>query len=102
MSKLVKLTKKTIEPGQVVKVVDGVYKLNTLANSPWYKPSTALTAYDDIGTVYSNEIHLETGETLKIRGFVPGMRAVAYVREKDNKVYSSYLGEFTTFVRLEK
>ncbi len=97
---MVKLTKKTIKPGQVVKVIDAVYKLPTMKNSSWYQPQTKLTAYVNIGIMTTLSYELDTGEYLKIIDLVKDVRGVTYKRKKDGKIYSSYLGEFTTFTRL--
>ena len=97
---MVKLTKKSIKPGQIVRVVDAVYRLPTMKNSSWYKPETKLTAYDDIGSVRSSCCELDTGEELEIIDLLKEVRGVNYKRKKDGKIYSSYLGAFTTFVRL--
>jgi hypothetical protein len=97
---MVKLTKKTIKPGQVVKVIDAVYKLPTMKNSSWYQPQAKLTAYVNIGVLTTPSYELDTGEYLEIIDLVKDVRGVTYKREKDGKIYSSYLGEFTTFTRL--
>ncbi len=97
---MVKLTKKSIKPGQIVRVVDAVYRLPTMKNSSWYKPETKLTAYADIGTLTSSCCELDTGEELEIIDLLKEVRGVNYKRKKDGKIYSSYLGAFTTFVRL--
>jgi hypothetical protein len=97
---MVKLTKKTIKPGQVVKVIDAVYKLPTMKNSSWYQPQAKLTAYVNIGVLTTPSCELDTGEYLEIIDLVKDVRGVTYKREKDGKIYSSYLGEFTTFTRL--
>ena len=98
---MIQLTKKTIEQGQIVIVVDSSYRLPGMKDSPWYKPSTELTAYADIGTLNTFETKLVIGEKLEIIGIVKGdIRGVTYKRVLDGNTYSSYLGEFTTFVRL--
>ena len=96
-----KLSKKTIEPNQQVEVISSSYKLPTMKNSVWYKPQTELKGYTDIGSLTSNCVVIDVGEKLEIIGLTSSpIRGVKYKRVLDSKEYSSYLGEFTTFVRL--
>jgi hypothetical protein len=98
---MTKLTKKTIKLGQVVKVIDAVYKLPTMKNSSWYQPQTKLIGYSHIDSLNSEQTTMEVGEELTIIGLTKnGIRGVSYKRNLDNKIHSSYLGEFTTFTRL--
>jgi hypothetical protein len=102
VNKMKKLTKKTIECGQNVVVVEGSYRLPTMKVSPWYEPQTKLIGYSDIGSLNSEQTTIEVGEELTIIGLTKnGIRGVSYKRNLDNKIYSSYLGEFTTFIRLK-
>jgi hypothetical protein len=95
-----KLSKKTIQSNQLVEVVSASYKLPTMKNSPWYKPETELKGYSDICSL-TNYVVIGVGEKLEIIGLLPlPIRGVKYKRAFDGKEYSSYLGEFTTFVRL--
>jgi hypothetical protein len=97
---MIKLTKKTIKNGQLVKVIDTIYKLPTMKNSPWYKPAVKLTAYVDIGTLNTISLELDIDEDLEIIELTKHVRGVKYKRIKDGKIYSSYLGEFISFTRL--
>ncbi len=95
-----KLTKKTIEHGQIVTVIESTYTLPTMKNSSWYTPQTKLIGYEDIGQIFTPNIELNVGEKLEIIELTKRVRGVRYKRLEDNKIYSSYLGEFTTFTRL--
>lgn len=95
-----KLTGKTILPNQIVTVIDSKYKLSTLSKASWYTPSTKLIGYKDIGWIHTPTCELDIGEQLEIINFDKSNRTVKYKRLSDGKVYSSYLGEFTAFVRL--
>jgi hypothetical protein len=96
-----KLSKKTIEANQQVVVIGGTYKLPTMKNCVWYEPQTELKGYTDIGSLTSDSVIINVGEELEIIGLTPSpIRGVKYKRVLDGKEYSSYLGEFTTFVRL--
>jgi len=95
-----KLTKESIRSGQRVIVIEATYRLPTMKNSPWYEPSTRLSAYTDIGVIPGNPILLDTNEELEILGLSNEVRGVVYRRLRDGKVYSSYLGEFTSYTRL--
>lgn len=97
---MIKLTKKTIQPNQIVVVISATYTLPTMKNSSWYEPQTKLYGYVDIGALGSITQEIEVGEKLKIINYNPTLRSVKYMRFIDGKEYSSYLGEFTTFVRL--
>lgn len=96
-----KLTSKTIQPNQLVTVIDSTYKLSTVSKFPWYTPSTKLIGYEDIGNPYSPKCVLDVGEQLEIINFDKPSRTVKYKRLSDSKIYFSYLGQFTAFVRLK-
>jgi hypothetical protein len=97
---MIKLSKKTIKSGQKVIVIDSIYKLITVKDYPWYQPQTRLIGYIDITNGLSPQCEIDSDEKLEIIGLSKEVRAVLYKRIKDGKIYSSYLGEFTTFTRL--
>lgn len=97
---MIKLTKKTIQSGQVVTVIDSQYKLCTISKTPGFQPIKKLEGYKDLSSFYSPKVDLITGEQLEIIGLNKDFRAVTYKRLSDNEIYDSWLGNFTAFVRI--
>lgn len=97
---MIKLTRKTIQSGQVVTVVPSQYRLSTISRTPGFQPDTELKGWKDISSFFGEEIRLETGEKLEIIGLRKDIRAVTYRRLSDGKIYDSWLGSFTSFTRL--
>ena len=95
-----KLTKKTISSGQIVTVIKAEYKLCTMSSRPGYKPVTELIGYSDLTSMYGGQVKLDINEKLEIIELKKGFRAVTYKRLNDNKIYDSWLGNFTAFTRL--
>jgi hypothetical protein len=98
---MIKLTKKTIQSGQVVDVIISQYKLCTISkDNPGFQPDKKLIAYKDLPFFDGPEVELKPGEQLEIIGLKKGSRAVTYKRLSDNEIYDSWLGSFTAFTRL--
>ena len=97
---MIKLTKKTIQSGQVVTVIESQYKLSTISKNPGFQPDKKLVAYKDLPNFDCPEVELNPGEQLEIIGLRKGYRAVTYKRLSDNEIYDSWLGSFTAFTRL--
>ena len=97
---MIKLTKKTIQSGQVVTVIESQYKLSTISKSPGFQPIKKLEGYKDLASFYSPKVDLIAGEQLEIIGLNKDFRAVTYKRLSDNEIYDSWLGNFTAFTRL--
>lgn len=97
---MIKLSKKTIQNGQIVTVIDSQYKLCTMSKSHGFQPDKKLIGYKDLSSFDSPKVDLKTGEQLEIIGLNKNFRAVTYKRLSDNEIYDSWLGCFTAFVRI--
>lgn len=89
-----KLTKNTIQPGIIVTVINASHKF------PGFDRTTELIGYEKLLDCSTPQIIINVHEKLKIIGLRKDYRAVTYKRLLDNKIYHSFLGHFTSFVRI--